>query len=216
MSSSIPEALIYADDSDFVTEDIKVRNLLTNRVADILAEGNLKVNSSKTEQTVIRRGEKSTEDWRHTKKLGSLLGDEEDIARRKTLATATMQNMNKVWVRNKKVSIKKRLKLYNALVKPVLTYNSSTWGITKSQSESIDAFHRKQLRKIWKINWKNKISNEKLYKMSEARPLSHDIVISRWKLFGHVLRMDEDTPAQKSMKYFFENYEKRKIFRGRP
>ena len=162
MSSSIPEELIYADDSDFVTEDIKVRNLLTNRVADILAEGNLKVNNNKTEQTVIRRGEKSTEDWRHTKKLGSLLGDEEDIARRKTLATATMQNMNKVWVRNKKVSIKKRLKLYNALVKPVLTYNSSTWGITKSQSESIDAFHRKQLRKIWKINWKNKISNEKI------------------------------------------------------
>ena len=47
MRSSIPVKLIYADDSDFVTEDIKVRNLLTNRVADILAEGDLKVNNSK-------------------------------------------------------------------------------------------------------------------------------------------------------------------------
>ena len=69
------------------------------------------------------------------------------------------------------------LKLYNSLVKPVLIYNLSTWGLTKSQSESIDAFHRKQLRKIWKIDWTNKISNEKLYKTSEVRPLSHGIAL---------------------------------------
>ena len=215
-NSSMPNELVYADDCDFVTEDINLRKLLTAKVAQILAEGNLKVNNSKTEQTVIKRGEKSTENWRNTVKLGSLLGDHEDILRRKMLAIAAMNNMNNIWVRNKKVGIEKRLKLYNTLVKPVLTYNASTWGMTKTDSESIDAFHRQQLRKIWKITWKDKISNNKLYEMSKAKPLSYEIAKSRWRLFGHILRLKSDTPAQKSMSYYFENHENRKKYRGRP
>ena len=148
-------------------------------------------------------------------KLGSMLGDQEDILRRKTLATAAMNKMDKVWVRNRNISIKKRLKLYNVLVKPILMYNSSTWGLTKKDMESLDAFHRKQLKKIWKIKWKQKITNKNLYEMSNAKPLSYEIARQRWKLFGHILRIHKETPAQRSMKYYFENHENLKKFQGR-
>ena len=78
------------------------------------------------------------------KKLGSLLGDTEDVIRRKQLASAAMTKINKVWIRGRKIHIKKRLKMYNTLVKPILTYNSCTWGLTKNERESMNAFHRRQ------------------------------------------------------------------------
>ena len=36
----------------------------------------------------------------------------------------------------------------------------------------------------------------------------------RWKLFGHTLRMDKETPARKAMKFYFEKTEAKK-YRGR-
>ena len=47
---------------------------------------NLKVNGGKTEYTTLKRRNKQQEEWRHTKKLGSLLGDSEDMCRRKQLS----------------------------------------------------------------------------------------------------------------------------------
>ena len=68
--------------------------------------------------------------------------------RRKQLAITSMNSMNKIWIRRTKISENRRLKLYNALVKPVLTYNCATWGLTKQEEEKLDAFHRQQLRHI--------------------------------------------------------------------
>ena len=34
------------------------------------------------------------------------------------------------------------------LVKPVLTYNYGTWGLTKAETETLNCIHRKQLRRI--------------------------------------------------------------------
>ena len=214
--SLLPDEMIYADDCDFITERLTTRDVIAREVSDILNAGNLIVNQSKTENIVIERKDKGNETWRSTKKLGNLLGDQEDMQKRKTLAMTAMNKMNKIWIRGKKVDIKRRLKLYNILVKPVLTYNASTWGMTKAEAESMDAFHRKQLRRIWNINWKDKMRNENLYRISEARPITQDITAARWKLFGHCLRLKRDTPAQKSMDYFFENHEQRKKYRGRP
>eukprot|EP00795_Rhopilema_esculentum_P006065 gene6065-11437_t len=49
----------------------------------ISAEFDLKVNEEKTEETTItRRRDKKEEEWRRTKKLGSLLGCQKDMKRR--------------------------------------------------------------------------------------------------------------------------------------
>ena len=58
------------------------------------------VNEDKTVYTDIKR-ETKTEDekWKNINKVGYLLGDEEDISRRKTLATAAMDKLHTVWIR---------------------------------------------------------------------------------------------------------------------
>ena len=147
------------------------------------------------------------------KKLGSLLGDRDDIARRKQLASSSMKNVKKLWV-GKKVSKKKKLILYNSLVKSILCYNSSTWGLSKKDEDGLNSFHRQQLRQILNIKYPEIIRSANLYKNTNTKPISIDITRARWKLLGHTLRMHKDTPARRAMKFFFEK-ENIKKFRGR-
>lgn len=64
------------------------------------------------------------------------LGDCEDISRRKTLATAALHRMWKLWLRPSKTSEATRVRLYNCYVLPVLLYNFGTWALTRSASRA--------------------------------------------------------------------------------
>ena len=96
---------------------------------NILLEDNLKINENKTEHTTYERKNKSNEytceqvddlklcikrheleNWRTVKKLGSLLGDHEDIERRKQLSIAALHKMNNVWIRKDKIRQEMRIK----------------------------------------------------------------------------------------------------------
>ena len=214
-NTMLPDEAIYADDTDFIHEDESRKNIVVAVAADTLLISNLLVNDDKTEHTVIERGDRNTELWRSTKKLGSLLGDVEDIANRKQLAIAGMNEMNKIWIRKDRISESRRLGLYGTLVKSILTYNCGTWGMTKKDEDNIDSFHRNQLRRVIGKRWPHRISNYNLYKRCHERPISLFITASRWKLFGHILRADPRSPAFRAMLFYFEP-SNNKSFRGRP
>jgi hypothetical protein len=80
-------------------------------------------------------------------KLGTLLGDCEQICRRKQLASAAFNNLKRLWSRNKniKVETSTRLKLYNAYIIPIMTYNACTSALTDTELQELEAFRRKQL-----------------------------------------------------------------------
>ncbi len=221
LTEDLPEEMIYADDYDHLTEDIQKKTLFKTRVKPILAKSDLKVNEDKTEDTILRRAKhdrrnKTTnEPWRETIKLGSKLGDKEDVRRRKNLSTGKLNQIKKILQNKKVVNLSKKMKLYIAIVKSVLTYNACTWGLTLNDEKNLNSFHRKQLRQVVGIYYPHRISCEKLYKLTRTRPLSIDITQSRWKMFGHVLRLNEQTPARKAMRYYFQVPAGRKKFRGR-
>ena len=161
--SNFPTEMIYADDSDFIGGS-KVHQISVNMIAaPSLKQHNLNVNKGKTEFLTLKRGNRDTELWRNAKKLGSLLGDTEDIARRKQLAITAMHNMNKLWIKkHSQVSLNTRLKLFSALVKSVLLYNCSCWGLRKTDVELLNSFHRQLLRRMCRIFWPHKIAPKKL------------------------------------------------------
>ena len=117
----------------------------------------------KTEHTQIERGNNDTELWRNVKKLGSLLGDEEDINRRKQLSIIGINKYETLWIKKKHLNEHLQIELYKKLIKPVLLYNSSTWGLTANDELKLDTFHRKQLRRVIGKRYPDKISNAKLY-----------------------------------------------------
>ena len=59
--SFFPQEAIYADDADFLTTNEHEKNIITDRIGEILLRDNLKVNNSKTEEIEIFRGGRSTE-----------------------------------------------------------------------------------------------------------------------------------------------------------
>ena len=75
------------------------------------------VNNKKTEHTEIERGDRNTETWRYAEKLGSLLGDAEDIAHRKQLVIAGINLLGRVWIRKDHIRESLRLELYKSLIK---------------------------------------------------------------------------------------------------
>ena len=150
-----------------------------------------------------------------TRKLGSLLGDCEDVARRKQLAAAAFASLWSLWKRGSIISEKRRIRLYKALVLPILLYNSSTWALTKSVLEQLDAFHRRQLKSLIQVKWPQKISNVALYQRCSVAPLSRGVKRARWRLLGHILRLPDECPARMAMEYYFKDKDAKK-WRGRP
>ena len=93
--------------------------------------------------------------------------------------------------------------LYNSFVLPVLTYNCASTTLTQSEWNSVDAFHRRQLRFILGIFYPNTISNARLYSITNSHPISVLAKTQRWSLTGHLLRLPEQSPALLSMKSYF-------------
>ena len=94
------------------------------QVKSVLRDCNLEVNESKTEFHSVYRAEPTAKDdsgqklagnepCRSSKSLGSLLCTEKDIARRRTLAHAAFSIFKKVWLTGKKISLDRKLGLYN-------------------------------------------------------------------------------------------------------
>ena len=79
--------IAYADDCDFVSDNLYIIDLIQAEAPLVLSRWNLKMNTTKSEFTHFERHKSRQEEyWRNTKKLGSLLGDPEDVSRRKNLA----------------------------------------------------------------------------------------------------------------------------------
>ena len=209
-NQTLPEEMIYADDYDNITTNPDKQKLFKDKAPDILRKHNLDVNNDKTEETILKRqkhdkkNKQTNEPWRETIKLGSKLGDREDIQKRKQLSTGALNKMDEILKRRKVVNIKKRVKLYNSIPRSILLYNSCTWGMSDKDEQNVDSFHRRQLRRVIGVKYPTKMRNEAVYRITNTRPISIEITKSRWKMLGHVLRMNENTPARLAMKFFFQ------------
>ena len=139
---SLPTEIEYADDTDFITSELTHIKLIKATAPTCLNAWNLAMNTEKTENTILKREcDKEDEIWMKTKKLGTFLGDSEELKRRKQLATSSMANMWKVWSRkNNKISLQKRILLYNTYITSILVCNSGTWALSKAEKRRTRPF----------------------------------------------------------------------------
>ena len=101
--AEIPNEVAYADDVDFIGQDYAD----INKIQEVLKKYQLKVNTDKTEYTLISKNEKG---WKEVKKVGSLIGDEKDVERRKQLATVALNKLNNVWIKGNKLKTSTKIK----------------------------------------------------------------------------------------------------------
>lgn len=137
--------VVYADDADFICRDQATIQVILNKAPAILARWYLTMNIFKTEITELRchiipsghnRLTRATkEQWRSTRKFGSLRGDTEDLTRWKALVAAPLDD----WLRPHYTTSKTRIRIYNSYVLPVLLYNSCTWALLAQNSVVLKA-----------------------------------------------------------------------------
>lgn len=200
----LPLEAIYADDTDFISMFAEFLDEIQARVGPIFEEFNLLVNVDKTERTVIGHPDLvNDQSWHNTRKLGSLLGVEEDVNRRIQLAFQALNGLEDLWKHRHLVAQKIRVTAYRAIVESVLLYNCGTWALTEALADKLDRCQRKMIRRILGLKWSDKVTNNDLYTRCDISPASVQVVNARWRLFGHTLRLHEDSPARKAMAFYF-------------
>ena len=144
------------------------------------------------------------------KYLGTLLDTNSDVSRRKCLAILGFNKLKIAF--NSKLTIKNKIRIFNAYIKSIFLYNAELWTLTKKLAEDINIFQRSLLRKIFLIAWPKKIPNKDLY--SKTKTVEWSKIQNRRLLWiGHLFRLPEDVPAKQALA---EGIRKVKRPRGKP
>ena len=101
--NTLPEKCINADDTDLINNSAEKRKRQLRLVTLTFADLSLQINDTKTQHTVLKRGEKKNEEKRTTKKLCSLIGDQEDILHRKQPSTPALNNLRNIWIKKNRI-----------------------------------------------------------------------------------------------------------------
>ncbi|CAN0606055.1 unnamed protein product, partial [Ectocarpus sp. 12 AP-2014] len=90
---------------------------------------------------------------------------------------------------NQKVSATLRIRLLKCYVWPVLLYASESWTIKKDMQKRVQSFETWCYRRIHKISWTQRMSNEQLFKDFKLKRTLLDSLAKRKSAYlGHVLR----------------------------
>ncbi len=211
----MPLETAYSDDVDFCNTDLVPLQEMFPVAQDVFRQWNLYINPTKTEfvhfylaepkpskkrNVVIGKTYRGDEAWRMNKTLGSLMCSVKDIKNRIFLGHVAFAKFEKVWLTGSKISVQKKILIYEAQVVSILLYNCNSWAAPQASFEELDVVHRRHLRRILNIRWpKGVISNNALYSRCNVTPLSTRVKWYRWRMLGHILRYVEDSLAYSSM-----------------
>jgi len=88
-------------------------------------------------------------------------GSAEDIKSRLGKARAAFSKLRNIW-KSSQLKLRTKLKIFKSNVVAVLLYGCETWRMTKLDATKLDVFLHKSLRRIMKIYWPMKTSNEEI------------------------------------------------------
>ena len=196
--------LRYADDTVLIAENEQdLQNLLSIVESESRKKG-LELNSKKTEVMVVSRkpGVKCNltvngaklKQCNSFKYLGVLLAD--DGRNKKEISTRIAQAKNsfykmKTMLTNKEISMETRQKALQCYIEPILMYGCEAWTINKETQRKLEAVEMWFLRRMLRISWKEKKSNEDVLKEAVAtRSLINKIRKRQAKFTGHVTRRE--------------------------
>ena len=82
----------------------------------------------------------------------------------------------------------------------MLLYSAETWNMTLVNRKKLEAAHRRWLRKILRISWVDRVTNEEVRWRTGQESL--ETIIRRWRLrwFGHIHRMSASRLAHQALK----------------
>ena len=113
---------------------------------------------------------------------------ENEIRRRIGIAKTNFLKMKDVLI-TKKLGMEIRKKILHCYIMSTLMYAAETWVINMADWKRLEAFELWTLRKMMKVSWKDKKTNEEVMKRAKCkRSLKENIMKRKARYLGHVLR----------------------------
>jgi len=94
----------------------------------------------------------------------------------------------KIW-KSRTISLQTKLRLLKALMWSVATHGCESWTLRKPDQRKIDAFEQKTYRRLLRLPWTAKKSNDSvLQKTGTDSQLLKSIMRRKLGYFGHIMR----------------------------
>ena len=159
---------------------------------------------STTNEAAVVVNEKKLEEVDSFVYLGSVIdrkgGTEADVKSRIGKARTAFIALNKVW-KDRKLSLRTKLRLFNSNVKSVLLYGSETWTATQTCIKKLQAFTNWCLRRILRIRWTDKVRNEEVWERTEQDAIQTEVGRRRWRWIGHTLRRTNSNITKRALQW---------------
>jgi len=110
------------------------------------------------------------------------------------LASSAMYSVNRVW-RQTCLLLQTNLRLHQTCILPILVHGLEAWTLLLEDLRRLEAFHMHCQRMILGICWHDFVRNTEVIATTDLPSVQDIITKRRNSLFGHVVRLDDHTPA---------------------
>ena len=180
------EDLDYADDIALISSTWTQAQTKLERLGRNSEGTGLKININKTKmlrlnarrQDPIKINGTDVEDTDSFVYLGAIVnnvgGAEQDIRSRLGKARSVFHRLSKVW-RTGEFRRETKLRIFKSNIIAVLLYGCETWRVTKADEKRLDTFLHKCLRRILKVHWPMRVSNDEIRRRAGIEKISSQV-----------------------------------------
>ena len=207
--TELPWELLYADDLaiiDITSTDTQNRLESWQKV---LTYNGLKINVAKTEHLSTRENPlpmkvngDELKNVDHFKYLGSVIDRNDTIDRdvdlRVRAAWSSWRKLTGV-LYDRKIPLRLKAKVYEAIIRPALTYGSECWAMKVTNKRKIATTEMRMLRGILGVSRRDHMRNEDIRRILNISPIDEVVRCGRLRWFGHVQIRDADNVTRRVM-----------------
>lgn len=218
-----PWTLLYADDVFLSKETRQELNVQVQQWNDHLGESGLKLNLDKMEYmeggaqtngtiTINGKDLKKVEQFKY---LGSTLSANGDSL------PDTRARVDAAWMKwrqvtgvlcDRRMPTHLKAKVYKTVVHPVPLYGAECWPATTKHEQALHTMEMRMLRWTLGLTRLDHVTNEDVRKIMGVAPIMEKMREACLRLYGHVIRSDEESVARRALRLSPEG----KRPRGRP
>ena len=110
-----------------------------------------------------------------------------EIKRRLLLGRKVMPNLDNI-LKSRDTTLPTKVHLVKAMVFPVVMYGCESWTVKKVECRRIDAFELWCWRRLLRIPWTSRRSNQSILKISSGCSLKGLMFKLKLQYFGHLMR----------------------------
>ena len=111
-----------------------------------------------------------------------------EIKRRILLGRKVMTNLDSI-LKSRDITLSTKVRLVKAMVFPVVMYGCESWTVKKAERRRVDAFEVWCWRRLLRVPWTARRSNESILKdISPGCSLEGAVLKLKLQYFGHLMR----------------------------